>query len=110
MVVVALLRNRGLETCERSGEDEESCQQEPDEYGGEDVVQQRNVVLLEEHLDVARVFGVGMLEARFLGVVGVWRAGGLEMKGPGVSTRAMNLDLESRHLVFLFFPNLVYRK
>lgn len=109
MVVVALLRNRGLETCECSGEDEEPCQQEPDEYGGENVVQQRNVILLEEHLDIARVFGVGMLEARLLGV-GVWRAGGLKMKGPGVSTGAMNLDLESRHLVFLFFLDLVYIK
>lgn len=54
--------------------------------------------MLEEHLDIARVFGVGMLETRLLGV-GVLRVGLWETKRPGISPRTMNLNLESRHLV-----------
>ena len=44
-----------------SGEDEEAGEEEPDEEGGEDVVGFGDVVLVEEHLDVAGVHCVGAL-------------------------------------------------
>lgn len=42
-----------------SGKDEEASEKEPDEEGGEDVVGFGDVVLVEQHLDVAGVHCVG---------------------------------------------------
>lgn len=59
-----------LNRSEGSREDQEAGKEEPDEEGGENAVQERNSVHVEEHADVARVSRIFSLDGfRGVGVV-----------------------------------------